>query len=78
MNTAVLYTNGGQESERAAQFLRCLGGEYLEYTLDKDFTHRQFVAEFGEDAEYPQVSIGYQHIGGLKDTLHYFEQRGLI
>ena len=78
MNTAVLYTNGGQESERAAQFLRCLGGEYLEYTLGKDFTHRQFVAEFGEDAEYPQVSIGYQHIGGLKDTLHYFEQRGLI
>lgn len=78
MNTVVLYTNGGQESERAAQLLRSLGGEYLEYTLGKEFTHRQFVAEFGEEAEYPQVSIGYNHIGGLKDTLHYFEQLGLL
>lgn len=78
MNTAVLYTNGGQESERAAQLLRSLGGEYLEYTLGKEFTDAQFRAEFGEEAEYPQVSIGYQHIGGLKDTLHYFQERGLL
>jgi len=78
MNTAVLYTNGGLESDRVRSLLRSLGGEYLEYTLGADFTERQFRAEFGEEAEYPQVSIGYEHIGGLKDTLHYFKQRGLI
>lgn len=78
MNTAVLYTNGGLESDRVRSLLRSLGGEYLEYTLGSDFTERQFRAEFGEEAEYPQVSIGYEHIGGLKDTLHYFKERGLI
>ena len=78
MKTAVLYTNGGLESDRARQLLLSLGGEYLEYTLDRDFTERQFRAEFGEEAEYPQVSIGVEHIGGLKDTLHYFQERGLI
>ena len=78
MKTSVLYTNGGQESERAAQLLKSLGGEYLEYTVGKDFTEYQFYAEFGGEAEYPQVTIGYEHIGGLKDTLHYFQQRGLI
>ena len=78
MKTAVLYTDGGQESERVRQLLLSLGGEYLEYTLGKEFTERQFHAEFGEKATYPQVSIGYQHIGGLKDTLHYLQEEDLI
>ena len=78
MNTVVLYTNGGQESERIRQLLLSLGGEYLEYTLGTDFTERQFRTEFGESAEYPQVSIGYKHIGGLKDTLHYLKDTGAI
>ena len=78
MNTAVLYTDGGLESERAGQLLRSLGGEYLEYRLGQHFTPKQFTDEFGESAEFPQVSIGYEHIGGLKDTLHYFQDRGLL
>ena len=78
MKTAVLYTDGGQESERVRQLLLSLGGEYLEYTLGKEFTDRQFRAEFGEEATYPQVSIGYEHIGGLKDTLHYLQEEDLI
>jgi hypothetical protein len=78
MNTVVLYTDGGQESERIRQLLLSLGGEYLEYCLGEDFTERQFASEFGTNAEYPQVSIGYQYIGGLKDTLHYLQEQGLI
>lgn len=78
MNTIVLYTNGGQESERIRQLLLSLGGEYLEYRLGSDFTERDFRAEFGSSAEYPQVSIGFEHIGGLKETLHYLQDRELI
>ncbi len=78
MNTIVLYTNGGQESERIHQLLLSLGGEYLEYCLGRDFTERDFRAEFGEGAEYPQVAVGYEHIGGLKETLHYLKEQGLI
>ena len=78
MNTVVLYTNGGQESERVRQLLQSLGGEYLEYRLGKEFTEAQFRSEFGSDAEFPQVSIGYEHVGGLKDTLHYLQNKGLI
>ena len=78
MKTAVLYTDGGLESERIRQLLLSLGGEYLEYTLGEEFTERQFRAEFGEEATFPQVSIGYQHIGGLKDTLHYLQAEELI
>ena len=78
MKTVVLYTDGGQESERIRQLLLSLGGEYLEYTLNEDFTERQFLAEFGPTAQYPQVSIGTEYIGGLKDTLHYLQDEGLI
>ena len=76
--TVVLYTDGGQESERLQQLLKSLSGEYLEYHLGTDFLAHHFRAEFGSEAEYPQVTIGYKHIGGLKETLHYFQDRGLI
>ena len=77
-NTIVLYTNGGQESDRCRDLLISLNGEFLEYQLDEDFNERQFRSEFGENAEYPQVAVGYKHIGGLKETLHYLKEEGLI
>ena len=74
----ILYTDGGQESDRCRDLLITLNGEFLEYQLDEDFTERQFRGEFGDSAEYPQVAIGYKHIGGLKETLHYLTEEGLI
>lgn len=76
--TAVLYTNGNIECDRIRQLLQSLEGEYLEYLLGADFSDRQFRAEFGSEAEYPQVSINNKHIGGLKETLQYFNQQGVL
>ena len=78
MRTVVLYTNRGQESERVRQLISSLGDEFLEYTLDTHFSESQFVQEFGSEAEFPQVAIDTQHIGGLKETLNYLKERGLI
>ena len=78
MKTVILYTNGGQESERIRQLISSLGDEFLEYTLGKDFDERQFRSEFGDSAEYPQVAIDENHIGGLKETLHYLRDKGVI
>ena len=75
---AVLYTDGSQECERIRMLLKSLGGEYLEYELGLDFSDRQFRAEFGEDAPYPQVTINYEHIGSLKETLQYFKEKDII
>ena len=74
----VLYTDGGQESERCRSLLSRLNGEFLEYRLGEEFTQTQFDREFGSGAEYPQVAIGYKHIGGLKETLHYLQDTGVI
>ena len=78
LEDAVLYTNGSIECDRIRMLLKSLDGEYREYLLGADFSDRQFRAEFGSEAEYPQITIGGKHIGSLKETLQYFNQRGLL
>ncbi len=76
--TAVIYSNGSQECERAAQLLLSIDGEYLEYRLNQHFTQKSFENEFGSKAEYPQIALGAQHVGNLKDLLHVAKEKGLI
>ena len=76
--TVVIYSNNGQECERLSSLLKSLGGEFLEYKLGQHFTQRAFETEFGRDAEYPQINIGFKHVGGLKETLQYLKEQGLF
>ena len=78
MTTAVIYSNGSQECERIAQLLKSIGGEFLEYKLNKHFNQRAFEQEFGEEATYPQVAIGTKHIGSMKETLQYMNNHGMF
>ena len=68
---AIIYSNGSQECERAESLLASVKEEIKVYKLNKDFTEKQFCAEFGDRAEYPQISIGLDHRGSLKETLQY-------
>jgi len=76
--TAVIYSNGSQECDRISMLLKSLGGEFLEYRLNNHFTQRAFESEFGEDATYPQVSIGSRHVGSMKETLNYLKGQGVV
>ena len=76
--TVVIYSNGSQECERMASLLKTLGGEFLEYKLGQHFTQRGFEAEFGKEATYPQINIGFTHIGSMKETLRYMSDRGMF
>jgi hypothetical protein len=78
MIQALVYGNGSQECERAVMVLEACGQEVREYLLDVDFTDKQFKAEFGPEAEYPQVSIGLDHRGSLKETLKYMSDNGMF
>jgi len=68
---AIIYSNESQECERAESLLASVKEEVKVYKLNKDFTEKQFCAEFGDKAEYPQISIGLDHRGSLKETLQY-------
>ena len=75
---SVIYSNKSQECERAIMLLSNVKEDFHEYVLGQDFTDKQFRAEFGEQAEYPQISIGLDHRGGMKDTLRYMSDKGMF
>lgn len=76
---AVLYVKENcQECERAKMLLESLGSDFLEYTLGKDFTRKEFVSEFGEEAQFPQLAFGTKHIGGLKEALQFLNEKNMI
>jgi len=76
---AVIYTKENcQWCDRVKYLLDHLEINCLEYKYQEDFTKKQFYSEFGEGATFPQVSIGYTHIGGFKETLHYLQDKKLI
>ena len=75
---AVIYSNGNQECERAKTLLQKLNVEILEYKLNQHFSDRGFVEEFGKEAEYPQVNVGFRHTGGLKETVQYMNDKGMF
>ena len=72
MIQALVYGNGGQESERAVMVLEACGQDVRQFLLGIDFTHKQF------KAEYPQVAIGLDHRGTLKETLKYMSDKGMF
>ena len=75
---AVIYSNKNQECERAKTLLEKLNIQIQEYTLNQHFTQRGFEAEFGKEASYPQINIGFTHIGSMKETLRYMSDRGMF
>jgi len=75
----ILYSRKNcQWCDRAKMLFDNLDVKYTEYKYQEHFTKRDFIAEFGEDATFPQISINTKHIGGFKDTLHYFQENNLI
>ena len=78
MIQALVYGNGGQESERAVMVLEACGQDVKQFLLGVDFTHKQFKAEFGDQAENPQIAIGLDHRGTLKETLRYMSDKGMF
>jgi hypothetical protein len=76
--TAVIYTNGNQECERMTSLLKQLDVDILEYQLNQHFSQRAFESEFGKEATYPQVALGYTHIGSMKETLNFMKERGMF
>ena len=78
MIEALIYSNGSQESERAKMVLEACGQDVREFFLGVHFSDKQFRAEFGSEAEYPQVAVGLNHRGTLKETLKYMSDQGMF
>ena len=67
------HKKGFQDTDDIAEWLHSIDEDVRVFYLDKDFTQRQFDAEFGVGTDYPQVQVGVEHRGSLKETLHYLK-----
>ena len=73
-----IYSNGSQECERAASLLKAVHlEEVVVYEKGKHFTEGQFRDEFGDEVEYPMISIGMFR-GTLKETMNYMNTKGMF
>ena len=78
MTQVSIYSNGSQECERPSSLLKSVHlDEVVVYELDKHFTNKQFIDEFGDEVEYPMISIGMFR-GTLKETMNYMSQKGMF
>ncbi len=75
---ASIYSNGNQECERAASLMKSVHlDKVVVYERGKHFTEGQFRDEFGDEVEYPMISIGMFR-GTLKETMNYMNQKGMF
>lgn len=76
---AVVYSKDNcQECDRIKNLLKNISISFLDYKLNEDFTKKQFILEFGENAQFPQIAIDCNHIGNLKETLQYLKNKELL
>ena len=63
---------------KVKKFFELCGKEFVVYSLDEDFTRKEFYAEFGEGSTFPQVVVDEKHLGGCTDTIQYLKELALI
>ena len=65
--------------DKIKQVMELANLEHVVYTLDEDFTRRQFYAEFGEGSTFPQVLLNdTTHLGGCTETVKYLKEQNVI
>ena len=78
MNFTV-YTRGG--CPYCTQVKQVLGGKgynYVEYSLDKDFTREAFYGQFGNGSTFPQVTLNGTNLGGCTEPVKYLHENNMI
>ena len=52
--------------------------DFIEYTLDEDFTRTEFYDKFGKGSTFPQVVCDGKTIGGTIETVEFLRERKII
>ena len=63
---------------KVKQVLELTRNDFVEYTLDKDFSREEFINKFGEGTTFPQVLLNEEKIGGCTDTIKFLKEHQQI
>jgi len=64
--------------EKLTNFMESKGVNYEKFDLGDDFTSEEFLQQFGKQSTFPQVIVENQKIGGMKDTVRFLLDNGIV
>jgi glutaredoxin len=64
--------------EKIKTVFNLLNVDFIEYTLNSDFTRENFISEFGENSTFPRVVIDGKLTGGSSETIAYLKEQNLL
>ena len=74
----VYSKNGCGFCDRLTQFMDKNDIIYEKFHLGSDFTAEQFVSKFGTGSTFPQVTVTFEQIGGMKHTVKYLVEHKYV
>ena len=78
MNYVIYSKDGCTYCEKVKKVLQLTGSTFVVYNLGEDFTKKEFIAEFGEGATFPQVSCNGKKLGGSIETIQFLKEKRVI
>ena len=63
---------------KVKQVMELTSSDFIEYTLDEDFTRTEFYDKFGKGSTFPQVVCDGKTIGGTIETVEFLRERKII
>jgi glutaredoxin len=79
MNFTIYSKEGCPYCVKVQQVLAMANLEHVVYTMGKDFTREEFIAEFGDKSTFPQVILNDETLlGGCTDTVKYLKENQII
>ena len=49
--------------------------QHVVYELGRDFKIEEFYSQFGENATFPQITLGELQLGGCQDSIRYMQEK---
>ena len=64
--------------DKLTNFMETKGVNYEKFNLGDDFTSEEFLQRFGKQSTFPQVIVENKQIGGMKDTVRFLLDNGIV
>ena len=64
--------------EKLTNFMESKGVNYEKFNLGDHFTSEEFLQQFGKQSTFPQVIVENQKLGGMKDTVRFLLDNGIV
>ena len=78
MKFTVYSKEGCPYCDKVKQVLELTKQSFVVYTLEEDFTKKQFYAEFGEGSTFPQVICDDKKLGGSVETIKFLKENQIV